>query len=172
MSNSINLIKKQTEVNNKTDISNKIKKISFIVLICLGLLSIVLFLLSYRFSIGYVRSQEDKLIRKLGTYEQLGSKVYLLNSRLSDISLLISGRSNFNQITDSIVNVMPANLKFTKYQIDAGGIMIEANSKNLSDINDFLNSLLDLNSNKMLTSVEITSLSANALGYSIKLSLH
>lgn len=172
MSNSINLIQKQTETNSKEVLSEKIKKISFGVLISVGLLSIVLFLLSYRFSIGYVRSQEDKLMRKMGAYEQLGSKVFLLNSRLGDISFLISSRLKINKTSDAIIGVTPANLRLVKYDMNAKGIEIQAESQALSDINDFLNSLLALNANKVFSSVKIDSLSANASGYQLHVFLN
>lgn len=169
MSNSINLIEKKTEKNARSELIKRTKKISFFIVFSVGLLSIVSFLLSYRFSIGYVRTQEDKLIKKMTAFEQIGSKVFLLNSRLTDISFLLSSRKKINITSESIINLKPENLIFSKYQIDSGGVQIEASSPNLSDINDFLNSLLSLSKQKKISSVVINSLGANLSGYSVQI---
>lgn len=172
MSNSINLINKETTKSNRDDLVKKIRKISFLSLFAVGLISILLFLLSYRFSIGYVRTQEDKLIRKLSSFEQIGSKVFLLNSRLADISILLSSRKNYNRFTESIINQKPENLIISNYKIDSSGVVVEASSTNLSDINDFLNNLFILNQKKIISSVVINTLGANASGYRMQLSIN
>lgn len=172
MSNSINLIEKHSEKSDKEVLAGKIRRVSFIMLISVGLISIVFFLLSYRFSVGYVKGQEDKLLKKMSEFEQLGSKVFLLNTRLTDISSLLSSRSKFNQLSDAIVNVKPDGLNISKYQIDATGVSIQANSNNLSDVDSFLNALLQLTKEKKLTIVQINNLTANLSGYSIQLTLN
>lgn len=169
MSNSINLIEKQTGKDVHSELIERIKKASFILVFSVGLLSIISFLLSYRFSIGYVRTQEDKLIKKMISFEQISSKVFLLNSRLSDISFLLSSRKKYHVISEAIINAKPENLIITKYQIDSGGAQIEATSQSLPDVNDFLNSLLSLTEKKKISSILISSLGVDASGYSVQL---
>lgn len=169
MSNSINLIEKQTGKNDRVELAEKLKRISLILLLSVGLFSIVIFLLSYRFSIGYVRAQEDKLTKKMTSYDQLGSKMFLLNSRLTDVSFLLSSRKKYNKVSEEIIKVAPDGLKITRYQIDSGGIQVDASSANLADLNNFLNSLLSLSQNKTISSILIRSLGANSTGYSAQL---
>lgn len=169
MSNGINLIEKQADKNVRSELTGRIKKFSFVLVFSVGLLSILFFLLNYRFSLGYVKSEEDKLTKKMLSFEEVSSKVFLLNSRLADISYLLSSRKKPNVTSEVIINIKPENLAISKYQIDAGGVSIDASSPNLSDINDFLNSLLSLTEKKKISSITINSLGADVSGYSVGL---
>lgn len=169
MSKGINLIEKQAEKNARPELAGRIKKASLVIVLSVGLLSILFFLLNYRFSIGYVKTEEDKLIKKMLSFEQVSSKIFLLNSRLADISFLLSSRKKYNVVSETIISVKPENMAISKYKLDSSGVLIEASSPNLSDINDFLNSLLSLSEKKKISSVIINSLEAAASGYSVEI---
>ena len=75
----------------------KLKNISYILLISVAFLSLVSFLIDYRFSAGYVIKQENKLIESMSSYKKLGTQVFLLNDRLSHLNQLIVSRKSFKE---------------------------------------------------------------------------
>lgn len=169
MSIDINLINKETSENSKDVRLRKIKSISFITLFVVGLLSIVLFLINFRFSANYVKRQQNELITGLSPYDETASKIFLLNQRLSDISEILSNRKKHHKKASKIIENIPTTVVITEFRIDDSGIQIEVSSSSLLQLNNFLNNILSLSESKFIESVVFDGLSYSKSEFLMKI---
>jgi hypothetical protein len=95
MSIDINLISKVTSEGTRDSRLRKIKTLSYATLIVVALLALVLFLINIRFSVNYVKNQQNKVIESLATEDKTAVKIFLLDQRLNDISSIINKRRKF-----------------------------------------------------------------------------
>lgn len=170
MSIDINLISKRTFEDSRENRVTKLKNYSFVLLFFVGFLSLVVFLINYRFSVNYVRSQQENLIKKLSIYDNTAAKIVFLNLRLADISTITTQRNKFNKTSSSIFEGNLASINLRDYTIDESGISMEISSSSLNTLNDFLNHLLKLTKTKEFSSVSLESLSTENSEYIMKVS--
>src|SRR3990167_2628132 len=102
MSIDINLVKIASESSKDLRL-RKIKTISFVILFIVGLSSVILFLINFRFSANYVRNQQDELTGSLSAHEEISTKIFLLNERLSDVSQILSDRKKYHEKADKVI---------------------------------------------------------------------
>ena len=167
MSIEINLINKTSEGSKDVRL-RKIKTFSFITLFIVGFLSIILFLINYRFSANYVKREQDKLIANLSEFDEIASKIFLLDQRLSDISDILSSRKKYHETADKIIEKVPDSVAITEFQIDEAGILIEVGSSSLLELNNFLNGMLTLSNSKVINGVVLDSLTSSGFEFSMK----
>lgn len=170
MSIDINLISKRTFEDSRENRVTKLKNYSFVLLFFVGFLSLVVFLINYRFSVNYVKRQQENLIKKLSIYDNTAAKIVFLNSRLGDISTITAQRNKFNKTSSSIFEGNLTSINLKDYAIDESGISMELSSPSLNILNDFLNYLLKLTKTKELSSVSLESLSTQNSEYIMKVS--
>lgn len=168
MSIDINLASKTSE-SPKNARLRKIKTISFIALFGVGFLSLILFLISFRFSANYVKKEQNKIIEELEAYEQTASKIFILSKRLSDISEILSTRKKYHEKADKIVEKIPQPVAISEFSIDEGGIAIEVNSSSLLELNNFLNDMLSLSDSKVISGVVFDGLTYSGSEFVMKL---
>ncbi len=168
MSIDINLISKRTLEDSKEQRVSKLKNYSFVLLFFVGFLSLVVFLINYRFSVNYVRRQQNDLIKKLSIYDDTATKIVFLNSRLLDISGVISERNKFSKTSAAILDTN-ISVNIREYILDERGLSMEISSPSLGFLNDFLNHVFKL-TGKDLSSVSLESLSIEEGEYVMKIS--
>lgn len=135
----------------------------------MGFLSLVVFLLDYRFSVGYVRKQQDDVVKKIAIYDETAVKIILLNSRLSDISKVLDGRNNYNEKMLKIIEGVKGATQIDEFEINDTEISITASSVSLSSLNDFLNNLLKMTDLKLISNIALEGLSIEGNKYIIKI---
>ena len=167
MSIEINLISKSSEGSKDLRL-RKIKTISFLTLFVVGALSLILFLIDYRFSASYVRGQQSELIADLSQYDETASRIFLLNQRLTDISELLSQRKKHHEKAEKIVEKLPTSVAISEFQIDESGVVMSVNSTSLLELNNFLNDILSLSKSKVLGVVILERLTTGASGYTMR----
>lgn len=173
MSIDINLVSKKTSDSVKDLKLKKIKTISFTILIVVAIASILLFLINLRFSVNYVKGQQNKIIESLSAYDETTSKIFIFHQRVEDLSLIISERKKYHDKTELIFNDFPDSITIDEYKIDESGVSLGVSSNSLFELDAFLNYLLDLTKSKKLTSIRMTGLSSvDDAGYSMKLTLN
>ncbi len=169
---SIDIVNKKTSENAKDLKLKKIKSISFAILIFVAVFSVLLFLINLRFSVNYVKSQQNKIIEALSAYDETTSKIFVLHQRVEDLSNIVSTRKKHHEKTELIFNTFPSGITIDEYKINDGGVSLGVSSASLLELDTFLNYLLDLTSSKKLTTLNLTELSSVNDGYSMKLILN
>lgn len=171
MSVNINLISRTSLEDSRTIRQKKIKNYSFILLFLVGFASILIFLLNYRFSVNYVRKQQQDLIKRISIYDDTALKVVLLNSRLSEISAIIGQRPKKTDLVKAINQAKTGTLVFDEFSLDTNGIQIKTSSTSLLPMNDFVNELLKMKNSKAIGGITITSFSYDGDNYLMELAL-
>ncbi len=172
MSIDINLVNKKTSESAKDLKLKKVKTISFAILIFVAISSVLLFLINLRFSVNYVKGQQNKIIDALSAYDETTSKIFILHQRVEDLSSIISERKKYHEKTDLIFKNFPTGVNIDEYNINESGITLGVSSSSLLELDTFLNYLLDLASSKKLTTINMSELSSANEGYSMKLILN
>ncbi len=172
MSIDINLVNKKTSESVKDLRLKKVKTISFAVLIAVAVSSVLLFLINLRFSVNYVKGQQNKIIEALSAYDETTSKIFILHQRVEDLSTIISERKKYHDKTELIFKNFPTGISIEEYEIDESGVILGVSSNSLLELDTFLNYLLDLTKTKKITSIRMTELASSDDGYSMKLVLN
>lgn len=168
MSIDINLVNKSTSEGSKDLRLKKIKTISFVTLFFVAFLSLIIFLINFRFSVNYVKNQQTNLIKELSIYDETVARMLLLNNRLADVSTLLSQRKKYDEVARKILENPPESIVVEGFEIGAGGILIDVSSDSLLDLNSFLNHALDLSKKKVINAVILDSLSTEKSSYLMK----
>ena len=171
MSVNINLISSTDNEDPRKKRLRKLKNFSFILLFLVGFMSLMVFLIDYRFSVNYVRSQQADLIKKISIYDNTALKIVLLNSRLNDISTLIDDRPKYNKIAAEIAKGLGSSINVKEIKIEDSGISISVSSPSLLSLNEFLNNILRIREAKLIKSVNLESLSIESSAYVIEISI-
>lgn len=172
MSIDINLVNKKTSESVKDLRLKKVKTISFAILIIVAVSSVLLFLINLRFSVNYVKGQQNKIIDALSAYDETTSKIFILHKRVEDLSSIISERKKYHEKTELIFTDLPTSVAINEYEISESGVVLEVSSNSLLELDTFLNYLLDLTKSKKLTTIRLSGLSSVDEGYSMKLILN
>ena len=165
MSIDINLVNKITSEGSKDVRIKKIRSLSFGLLFFVGFLSLIIFLVNFRFSVNYVKKQQNDLIADLSVYDKTTAKILLLNARLENIGSILNQRKKYNETADLIVKGTTPSITIQDFQINDSGISMQISSSSLLELNDFLNYILSLSKSKTITSVTLESLTSQPSGY-------
>lgn len=171
MSVNINLISSKDNEDPRKKRLRKLKNFSFILLFLVGFMSVMVFLINYRFSVNYVRGQQGDLIKKISIYDDTARKIILLNLRLDDISTLLSNRPKYNKIAKEIAKGLNSTITVKEFKIEESGTSISISSPSLLALNEFLNNILKMKESKLIKSVNFESLSIESSSYVIGLSI-
>lgn len=171
MSVNINLISSTDNEDPRKKRLRKLKNFSFILLFLVGFMSVMVFLINYRFSVNYVRGQQRDLIKKISIYDDTAIKIILLNSRLDDISTLLNNRPKYNKIAAEIAKGLDSSVNVKEVKIEEGGISISVSSSSLLSLNEFLNNILRIKESRLITSVNLESLSIESSAYVIEIGI-
>ena len=167
----INLvIKKDKSPRNKR--VKTLRKISFGILFIVAFLSIIIFLFNLRFSISSIKKQQQSAIQNLSTYDQTAIKIFLLNSRLNDISSILNSRVDNNQTLRKITSDVKSSTTIKDFSVNKNVFSMTLSSASLLDLNDFLNQILSLSSSGEVSSVSLKELQINESNYIMKLEMN
>ena len=159
MFDEINLAVKKEVSSSRRDQIDRIKLVSFICLFAVALISISIFFVNLRYSTGSIKRQQTQAIQSLSPYSDTVAKVYILNSRLTDINAILAKRRDFTKDVGQIVNAAGSGVLIKNLQIDSQNqLVISVTSSSLSSINDFLNDTLKLSTKGTIGSVKLTGL--------------
>lgn len=172
MYDDINLaIKKKRNTPRKKQVEI-LKKISFVILFIVAILSIIIFLLNLRFSISSVKKQQKAAMQNLSTYDQTAIKIFLLNSRLNDIGSILGSRVKHNQSVGKVVFDVTGSMRVEELSVNGSSFSITVSSPSLFDLNDFLNNILSLSSSKEVSNVSLKELRIGESGYTMSLEMN
>jgi len=168
MSVNINLADKRNPNQERKEKAKKIKAISIVLLIITAFLAIIIFIVDYRFSVSYVRKQEAELMKSLEPYTETSSKLFIINTKLTDIVSLISQRNNYDEKVKLIINGKSDDLEIEEFIINQNGAEIIFSSASLTPIDDYLNNLIKLTDEGILQGVTLNSLESRNDDYEVE----
>lgn len=164
----INLVIDDKNRSPKREKIQKFKNISFAILFFVAFSSIVLFLINLRFSVNSIKKEQQVIIQNLSAYDQVAARMFLLNSRLSDISTILGNRKNYNGLLNEITSDVPPSVLIDELSIGNEGLTVGLSSVSLLDLNDYLDKHFSFSS-KSLTSITLNSLSSSSEGYTMQI---
>ncbi len=145
MSKSINLLGIEKQVSAKR-ISQKIKVLRTIAVSILFLvsgLSIVLFLLIELSPLPTLQKQEQDELAKIAQYHSDIAKYLLIKERLKSSETILAKRSNYDQGLNKIEAKIPEGASITAMKMNRDEFTITVTSTSLTQLDIFLNSLID-----------------------------
>lgn len=168
----INLATKKEKNTPKNKQVDLLKRASFIILFVVASLSVIVFLLNLRFSVASIKKQQKAAIQNLSTYDQTAIKIFLLNSRLSDISSILNSRVKYNDSVGKIIFSATSSMTIEDFSVSKKKLIITVLSPSLIDLNDFLNSILSYSTSKEVSDVSLEELQVSDVGYVMKLQMN
>lgn len=170
MSININLVDKKSPEDSRLERIKKLRGISFVVLFLTALSAILIFGIDYRFSASYVKKQQSDILKEIASFGESSAKVFIVNTKLSDLSTLIEQRKKYGEVTAELVAAGNSNITIEEFLFDENGATLTASASSLQDIDNFLNSLMELADKKTLTNVTLRSLSFDLGRYVVEVS--
>jgi hypothetical protein len=167
----INLVIKKENNTPKKKQVDLLKRVSFGILFIVAFLSVIFFLLNLRFSVTSIKKQQKAVIQNLSTYDQTAIKIFLLNSRLSDISRILNSRVKYNESVGKIIFSVTPSMTVEDFSVNKKKLSITIISPSLLDLNDFLNKTLSYSATREVSSVSLKELQVSDLGYIMKLEM-
>ena len=171
MSVNINLVDNKNSESARREKIKKYRAVSFGVLFLTAFLSIIIFAIDYRFSASYVKKQEAELLSELEPFSEISAKIFILNSKLTDISKILSSRSDYSEKVKLIENGNNGNISIEEFKINSEGIVMTFSSFSLTSIDEYLNYLIGLASDEQIPGIVLNSLTADETGYKVELSI-
>ena len=151
----------------RRDKIKKFRAISFGILFLTAFLSVVIFALDYRFSASYVKKQKAEFLNELAPYSDTSAKLFIVNSKLTDISQILNKRANYSEKINKIVQDGSESIVIDEFSITKDGVQMTIKSNSLTAVDNYLNYLIDLVNDEELSSVTLNKLSADDVEYSV-----
>jgi Tfp pilus assembly protein PilN len=149
----------------------KLRIFSFGALIIIAILSVLLFLINLRFSAAYVRGQQQQIVEELSVHKETSSRIFLLNTRLSDISTILDTRKKYDEISSQIINKVPPSVTISEFEVSGSDLTIALTSVSLLELNNYANTMTDLAKANSISSVVLDSLTTQANSYQMILKI-
>jgi len=170
MSININLVDKKSPEDLRLDWLKKLRGLSFAVLFLTAISAVLIFGIDYRFSASYVKKQQSEILKEISSYGDASAKVFIVNTKLSDLSKLIEQRKKYGEVTAQLVTAGDSNISIEEFSFDESGVALTASATSLQDIDDFLNNIMELVDRKTFTNVTLKSLSFDSGRYVVEIS--
>jgi hypothetical protein len=169
MSVNINLVARKNPDESKKDRIRKLKGISFAILIFTAFFAILIFAIDYRFSASYLKKQQADLLSDLSNYNEESAKVFVVNSKLTQISNILSQRKKYNFTVSQIAEKSNGSVVIEEFLINETGVTMTASANSLESADQFLNSMIELSDKKVLSSITLNKLAFASNKYIIEL---
>lgn len=170
MSININLVGQKDPRDSKAEKVRKIKGISFAILFLTAFLAILIFGIDYRFSASYVQKQQANLLSELDNYKDESAKIFIVNSKLSELSKILAQRKKYDNVITQIYNANIDGASIDELVLDEAGISIIVSSNSIESIDKFINSLLELNKQQVINGVALKRLTYAGDRYILEIS--
>ncbi len=167
----INLAIGQTKGSSKKQRIQLVKIVSYTVLIIVAISSLITFFINLQLSLNSINKQQTQILQSLASNDATAVKLYLLKSRLDDVSAIINNRKKFNDQAKTILSLVPENVTVTSIHIDDNGISVGVDSKSLLDLNNFLNNCLKLETDHKLANLSLGGLNVGSGSYAMTVSM-
>jgi Tfp pilus assembly protein PilN len=173
MSNQINLIPhKRTSIFNRSTLLYFLQLIAGVSLCVVVVCSVVLFVLSKSGKLLILQQQDRTVTTNLTFLQEKIVKFLLIRDRLQEISPLINHKSTIDAVLGTILDGLPSTLSVNSFALTKKSISLNVSSASLSEINTFLDYMLDkVNNKQVFKKVTIVGLTDDAAGGKYLLSL-
>lgn len=125
-----------------------------------GLSMIIVVVLKFISPLPSLQAQEQDLQGRLARLDSKRGKFLIVSDRIKNISSILSGRIDYFQKIDTIVNQLPTDIAISSFSIDKANLQMTVRSSSLTSLNTFIDRLLELTGEKKIfTKVILNSLS-------------
>jgi len=170
MSVNINLVDNKNSEAIRREKTKKLRAISFSVLFVTAFLAVIIFAIDYRFSASYVQKQEAELLQELQPFSDVSAKLFITNTKLSDLNQILNKRLNHSKKV-RLISDGARDVTIEEFTINSEGTQLKINSYSLSSIDEYLNYLVGLVDEEEFSGILLNSLQSNESGYVAELSL-
>lgn len=161
MYNEINLLRthrKDLEQRKKVVYLSRV--IAFSMLGIVVLIMIVVIVLKFISPLPSLQSQEQDLQGRLARLDSKRGKFLIVSDRIRNISTILSGRIDYFQKIDTIVNQLSTDIIILSFSIDKANLQMTVGTPSLTSLNTFIERLLELTGEKkVFTKLTLNSLS-------------
>jgi len=175
MNNDINLVAGDLGYASKeAKRLNNLKLIATSLIVGVGVISVLLFILNRLFSPQSIIKQQDVVLASILSAQVKQAKFTVLNQRLNDASSVVSKRTNYDIVLESILSKSPSGMEIVSLALDKKKISMIVSSNSLISINEFIGVLAEMVSKKeFLQNVIVNnlSLSSRASNYTLTLEM-
>lgn len=158
MSVDINLAQVNKTEQKRAEKVKKIKAVSVAALIVIAFLAVIIFAVDYRFSASYVKNQETELLQELEARSETSAKIFIVNSKLAEITKIIDARQNYSEKSAKLMSEKSDAIEVDEFKIDEEGIEMSITSPSLTDLDNYINFLIDLSEEKEFSTVKLEKL--------------
>lgn len=145
MNANINLLLQTNEESLKRQ--KRIKRLNFIaytLLIGVGFLSLIIFLLIQIVNTSAVKREQNKIIKKISQFQDVGAKLFILNNRVDSIEKVLERRIELSKVISRLLTKIPSRLFIEDLEVDDKTVTLTAQSTSLFAIGELINNLTDM----------------------------
>lgn len=162
MTKNINFL---TFLNSEAKKSKKSFKLARIVAICSLILVVLLSVLVYYLSrVVYpqaLKTERASLLKNLSSLRSKEAKLAVVANRTENASELINKRVDYSKIISKFFQKKPSEINIDSLKIDKKTIILTFSSNSLLPINEFIDGLIELGSEKAISALVLDSLSTS-----------
>jgi len=143
-----------------------IRRVALITGISTGILALIVFFISFRYSASFTKNQQAQALAKMIPYQKTISNELLLKDRVNQIEKIEAERQASSIPIDAIISKKPSDVNAVSLLLDKDALQIKFSSDSLVSISDFIESVKKLKESD-IGKIKISSLDYTTLGYSV-----
>ncbi len=128
-------------------------------LIGVGLVSFIIFILIQIVNPGSIIKEQEGVLKKISQFQTRQAKLFVFNNRVENIDKILKKRKDLSNTTSILLAKIPSQISVQDFELDDKSVVIEAQSRSLLAIGEFISSFTDMARNKEV----IKSLTLNSL---------
>lgn len=136
-----------------------VRYIAIGVLFIVAALSVIFFILIATSPLQQLKHDKYVAIQKLGRYHQDIAKLLILEERADSIKTILASRPSITMINQDLQKRLPDTVSIKTLSIKGKKITITATSPSLTQVNTFMNNLIDGTKQKKISKVAVQDLS-------------
>lgn len=166
MNNSINLIStKNEQLEKELRLLLIIRVIAVSMLITLAVVSIISFIISTQIPLSKIRQEQSNTLASIASLHSKLTSYYLIRDRINNINNFFNLRTDFSEVLDLLFSKIGSDMEVEGIDIEKQQIRIHITSPSLISLNKTIDDTLALtSSSKLISKIELTSLSADPKG--------
>ena len=171
MSKDINLLVVRDKEKDKSKKGLKAVRITAVFsLIAVAVFSLILYYLNQKIYPQDLKNEYDSLLSNISTLHNREAKLAIINNRIENISEILgnrdkgksaSKREDYSNIISKFSDKIPDELKIESLKIDKKTIILSLSASSLKVIDEFINGIITLGAEKVISVLILDSLTAN-----------
>lgn len=161
MSNDINFLKARSETKKRKKGLKAIRLTAIFSLIIVVLFSAFAYYLNGKIYPKSLKNERDSLLQSLSILRNREAKRAMVANRIENISELLNKRVGYAKIVSRFSEKIPSGIRVDSLKIDKKTVIIAVSSDSLLPINEFIDGLISLGQEKIISVLLLDSLSTS-----------